>query len=207
MNQLSDYVSYFNDVLTEKECKNIIKWYEDNISEESDAKVSSDTDYTDGEINQEVRNSKLISVPFESDIDLLLSGSVNKCLTNYIEALSTKVRFNETVNVASFFPTTLTSEQYYINKYYPNQFYDWHMDQGFDIGNLEIFSRFLSVLIYLNDDFEGGNTEFTFGYIEPKQGSCLVFPSNFLYSHRASPVLSGYKYSVAAWCAPRKNNE
>lgn len=204
MNKLSDYISFFDNVLTDQECNDIIEWYESNISEEQDAQVAS------GKKSRKSsgRNSKIIYVPYESDVDLLLSKAVNKSLSSYVERLSNLLIFNDNTNISNIgIPTNLISEQYSINKYYPDQFYEWHVDQGFSSENIDIFSRVFSVLIYLNDDFEGGNTEFTFGHIVPKQGSCLVFPSNFLFAHRASPVLSGQKYSVAAWCSQGKIDE
>lgn len=58
----------------------------------------------------------------------------------------------------------------------------------------------LSVLVYLNDDFSGGETLFKQSYlspiveasIDPRQGSVLVLRQNAW--HSAQPVLSGVKY-------------
>jgi len=69
-----------------------------------------------------------------------------------------------------------------------------HQDQG-------ISSRVLSVLLYLNDDYEGGEIEFTHSKIKfkPKSGSVLFFPSNFLYVHEVYPVTKGPRYALPNW--------
>lgn len=69
-----------------------------------------------------------------------------------------------------------------------------HQDQG-------VSSRVLSVLLYLNDDYEGGEIEFRHSGIKfkPKAGSVLFFPSNFLYVHEVYPVTKGPRYALPNW--------
>ena len=69
-----------------------------------------------------------------------------------------------------------------------------HQDQG-------ISSRVLSVLLYLNDDYEGGEIEFRHSGLKfkPKAGSVLFFPSNFLYVHEVYPVTKGPRYALPNW--------
>ena len=58
----------------------------------------------------------------------------------------------------------------------------------------------LTSLIFLNDDYEGG--EFVLcgnKYIEKIQGSAVVFPSNFMFPHEVKKVISGNRYSVKTW--------
>lgn len=56
----------------------------------------------------------------------------------------------------------------------------------------------VSVVAYLNDDYEGGELYFPrFNLtIKPKQGDVLVFPSTYIYEHASLPMKSGTKYSV-----------
>jgi len=69
-----------------------------------------------------------------------------------------------------------------------------HQDQG-------ISSRVLSALLYLNDDYEGGEIEFKHSGIKfkPEAGSVLFFPSNFLYVHEVYPVTKGPRYALPNW--------
>ncbi len=50
----------------------------------------------------------------------------------------------------------------------------------------------LTFLMYLNDDFHGGETEFPWQKIKPMRGSALIFPHRL--SHQGAPVISGVKY-------------
>ena len=69
-----------------------------------------------------------------------------------------------------------------------------HQDQG-------VSTRVLSVLLYLNDDYEGGEIEFRHSGIKmkPEAGSVLFFPSNFLYVHEVYPVTKGPRYALPNW--------
>jgi predicted 2-oxoglutarate/Fe(II)-dependent dioxygenase YbiX len=68
-----------------------------------------------------------------------------------------------------------------------------------------LIDRDVSMLIYLNDGFQGGNITFTkFNFTHhPKKGDLLIFPSDQRYAHRAEPVTSGVRYSVVSWAALR----
>ena len=61
--------------------------------------------------------------------------------------------------------------------------------------------RSVSAIIYLNDNYEGGELEFVhFGIkVKPKAGSLFLFPSNYAYTHIAHPVTSGTKYALVTW--------
>ena len=56
----------------------------------------------------------------------------------------------------------------------------------------------VSVVAYLNDDYEGGELYFPrFDLtIKPKPGDIAVFPSTYIYEHASLPMKSGTKYSV-----------
>lgn len=72
---------------------------------------------------------------------------------------------------------------------------DWHPDND----------RQISLVGWLNDDFEGGELYFkNFDLtIKPKAGSFVIFPSNFLYMHSALPVgdtnKHDIKYAFVTW--------
>ena len=57
--------------------------------------------------------------------------------------------------------------------------------------------RVVSIVSHYNDSYDGG--EFVFDRIgltlKPRAGRILVFPSNFLFSHKVNPVTSGVRYS------------
>ncbi len=79
-------------------------------------------------------------------------------------------------------------------KYENSGFLPAHTDQG-------VSTRTLSVLVYLNDNYEGGNITFPNSKVslKPEAGSMIFFPSNFLYVHQIEPITNGIKYSLPNW--------
>lgn len=77
-------------------------------------------------------------------------------------------------------------------RYGEGQHFQEHADHGFS------YYCVVSSVAYINDDYEGGGL--TFGKlglnIKPKAGDLYLFPSTYLFSHRALPVESGVKYSI-----------
>jgi len=84
---------------------------------------------------------------------------------------------------------------YDLLKYETGQFYTTHIDSFKDRP------RAVSCSFMLNDDYEGG--EFAFFdrklVYRLKKGSCIMFPSNFMYPHEIIPVTSGTRYSIITW--------
>ena len=73
----------------------------------------------------------------------------------------------------------------------------WHFEQA----DVETSTRILVWTIYLNTIKDGGETEFLYQSkrIKPKRGDILIFPANFLYTHRGNPPLSDDKYILTGW--------
>jgi len=90
-------------------------------------------------------------------------------------------------------------ENYNILRYRTGQEYKPHADGTTRDG------RAISAICYLNNDYEGGEVEFTnFGVkIKPEPGMLLLFPSNYPYVHVAHPVTSGTKYAIVTWIHDR----
>jgi predicted 2-oxoglutarate/Fe(II)-dependent dioxygenase YbiX len=57
----------------------------------------------------------------------------------------------------------------------------------------------LTLLGFLNDDYDGGDLYLCNQKINTKTGDILIFPSNFLYPHRVEPVIMGIRYSWVSW--------
>ena len=71
------------------------------------------------------------------------------------------------------------------------QYFKWHGDGPFIRSQEE--PRLFTVMVYLNDGFEGGTTDFQFGpSIAPRRGMLLLFEHSLV--HQGAPVLQGCKY-------------
>jgi hypothetical protein len=77
-------------------------------------------------------------------------------------------------------------------------------------------SLLYSIVMYFNDDCEGGEISFTIGenrkkptnklrdpdidfWLKPEPGSALIFPSTYPYLHQSHPIKSGNKYMSTAF--------
>ncbi len=88
--------------------------------------------------------------------------------------------------------------RFQILKYEEGQEYKWHWDAAYLMDRTEA-GRQYSVVLYLNDDFEGGETQIWNDIVKPEKGKALVFPSHWTYPHRALPVTKGIKYALVSW--------
>jgi|TARA_R100001463_G_scaffold15275_1_gene39881 hypothetical protein len=75
-------------------------------------------------------------------------------------------------------------------------FHAWHSD------NLPSYTRRILVwMIYLNDVEEGGETEFLYQpkRIKAEKGKIVIFPADFMHTHRGNPPISNEKYVLTGW--------
>jgi len=111
-------------------------------------------------------------------------------------AWSTAIGYNEYYELEE---QTYFIEGFNILKYQTGTEYKGHYDGGSKSG------RSISPILYLNDNYEGGELEFVnFGIkIKPEAGMLVLFPATFPYKHIAHPVTSGTKYAIVTWLQDR----
>jgi hypothetical protein len=138
---------------------------------------------------QSIRTNYLMSLSREGFHNDELRKINNKFYENMVAAVSSYS------NIFGIDEKLQDIEEYQLLKYSGGQHYDAHYDGG------TYSHRAVSPILYLNDDYEGGEIEFVnFGLkIKPKAGSLFIFPSNYAYRHIAHPVTSGTKYAIVTW--------
>ena len=69
----------------------------------------------------------------------------------------------------------------------------------------KVIDRDLSLLVYLNEDFEGGELYFErFRYrLRPRAGMAVLFPSDNRYVHAAEQVTKGERFVIVSWAAAK----
>jgi prolyl 4-hydroxylase len=82
------------------------------------------------------------------------------------------------------------NERFRIYRYEREQYFKWHRDGSFMREYTEISK--ITFMIYLNEGFSGGTTDFVYCNITPSRGSALLFPH--LTRHQGAPVKRGVKY-------------
>tara|TARA_R100000315_G_C5186044_1_gene108237 strand:+ start:120 stop:671 length:552 start_codon:yes stop_codon:yes gene_type:complete len=86
-----------------------------------------------------------------------------------------------------------------VNKYEEGGFMSEHADaihhsHGQSYGFPEV-----SVLFFLNDEYEGGEFVVSDIIFKPKKNSSIIFPSTFMFPHYVNKVTKGTRYSVITW--------
>jgi hypothetical protein len=182
MKNINDYIVVFEDVITHSLCDAILEEYgecEDWISALTDSGLD------------KARQCDNIGISF--DLVMQKNPKIRIKLDKYVFAsagLAIK-KYNEKFESCKI----QEDSGYELLRYKEGQFYTQHTD------SFKARPRAVSCSFILNDDYEGG--EFAFFDRELKyklkKGSCIMFPSNFMYPHEIMPVTSGTRYSIITW--------
>jgi hypothetical protein len=144
---------------------------------------------------QSQRTNSMLPVTYFAD---LADNGVLQSVHNqfYVLLLATTNPYCQTYGINE----PIFHEGYSLLKYSGGQEYKGHYDGTSSSG------RIISALVYLNDDYEGGEIEFPFFgiKIKPQAGMLILFPSNFAYTHVAHPITSGTKYALVTWLRDRR---
>jgi PKHD-type hydroxylase len=170
--------AFWNQAFTPEECQKIINYAEQ--FKKKDAVIS-----TKGELNLEIRESKVVWITPDSEINW-----VYERLTDII------IRLN-----ADYFRFDLFGlmEGLQFTEYNaPSGHYGKHVDNVFN-GTV----RKLSFVLQLSDpkDYEGGELQIHLSdnpeIMKKEQGTLIAFPSSTL--HEVTPVTKGKRYSIVGW--------
>ena len=86
-----------------------------------------------------------------------------------------------------------------INRYSQGGFMSSHVDNIHHSHGQQYGYPQVSALLYLNDDYVGGEFYVAGKLFEPEQGSAIIFPSNFMFPHGAKTVMKGTRWSIISW--------
>lgn len=197
-------VSYKN-VLQDTE--SFIKKIEDYIKDKT--LTWSDTiqhsEYENKEFKK-IRECKRISLPAYDDNELLVKNSSLPVIDNISARKYAQLSIHNFLNKSLYGCINdykknnkaldwSKSEGWQILKYEKDDYFENHVD------DMKQNPRTVSMVFYLNDNYEGGEIEFSkFNLnIKPEKNEMILFPSNYIYGHKAKPVISGVKYVIVGW--------
>ena len=115
-------------------------------------------------------------------------NAINLCVADYSESLNKDL---------GFLPNEVT-----IRKYFPPAQMGPHIDCEEDDDEARLTA---SIVLYLNDDYVGGDLAFPEQdiKIKPEAGSLVIFPSVKPYFDASTPLVSGNKYMCPAFMFKR----
>ena len=185
----SDLIRRYRGVFSRDECKEIINYinfFEDNQILEYDRSAL------------ELEDHKIVNVTHDYDLGAssklatMLFPGFKPCVTEYLESIS-----------------ILRSKKFLLHdlklKKIPagGGFHNWHYENG----SLSVAARQFVVQLYLNDDFDGGETEFLYQQRreESVAGDIIIFPASYTHTHRGNPPFGGDKYIATSWGVIQQN--
>ena len=111
------------------------------------------------------------------DIEEILESSLDQCLKDYC---------------SQYAIDGIVPEDWQLVRYGEGQQFGTHLDENYDNP------RTVSLTMYINNDYTGGELEYVWfnKTYRPDPGDIIIFPSNYVFSHKVHKVLSGTRYVV-----------
>jgi len=165
-----------NNLITNNFCKEVINSYKQFKLEHL---------ATHGGLNKNQRNVLGCGVDPKKDVFDKIKKEIERLYVYY----QIKFPFTESTKI----------NQIDLLKYEVGGKYEYHVDNYTD------YSRTVSVIINLNEEYKGGDLIFTdqnkfeIKRCKLQTGSIVFFPSNFMYPHGIEPITEGTRYSIVAW--------
>ena len=86
-----------------------------------------------------------------------------------------------------------------LNKYEKGGYMSLHCDNIHHSHGQKYGYPQATVLLFLNDDFKGGQFIVSDLQLDIKKGDAIIFPSNFMFPHEVKKVTSGTRWSIVSW--------
>ena len=137
-----------------------------------------------------IRNNSAFNISFHAMFDESL-----KKADDFIHQIFSKIHLDYITNNPNYFILKGAEHLYNLScsytyrEYTKNDYYDWHIDSS------PTSQLVFSYILYLNEDFIGGDTLFLHQRIKvkPKIGSMLCFPCDLGMVHKSSKIQEGEK--------------
>lgn len=184
--------------LTKEECDTILGTINFNNFQVSSLINSERTSKSTHCIDLNVRSSTSLTLDENSEIAQLLHNNINKSLLLYKEKI---ININEIFNyypIPGGIGVNCYREPIQVLRYQRGQKYQFHHDISGNKHDPEYY-RMISVIVYLNDEFKGGGTEFPHQVIKPMKGQAIIFPSSWTHPHMGQEVIEGQKFVAVTW--------
>jgi predicted 2-oxoglutarate/Fe(II)-dependent dioxygenase YbiX len=141
------------------------------------------------DVDKEVRSTRSFEVPHN------LLKAQNQDLLEISNIITSSINEAEQDYFFDHFIEPRSHQDFKILRYIEGDHFSSHSDDG---GGT--FRR-VSTVYYINDDYQGGEIEFTrFGILyKPEAKDFIIFPSSYAYTHRVLPVTGGIRYAIASW--------
>ena len=184
--RITDFIIRYEKIFTREECRQLIEkidFYDDNAllyPQPDNNKIFQDQDAVN------VFSDSSLTIPESSFICQKIFQKINPCVDDYLNKFPVLGRRKFSIHDIKLKKIKCGAG-----------FHSWHYENG----NIENSRRTFVIQVYVNDDFDGGETEFLYQNKREKAvaGDVLIFPCQYTHVHRGNPPIDGDKYLVTSW--------
>ena len=181
----SDFIIRYRGAFSQEECKEIIEnieYFENNKLLFHDKSKLHREDHKSICID----NTLVVDLPATQRVSQLLLPKFKPCVDEYINRFSL-------LNTNKFLVYSVKLKKIEAG----SGFHEWHYENGSILNSTRAFV----IQLYLNDDFDGGETEFLYQNRreEAVAGDVILFRAGYTHVHRGNPPLGGTKYIATSW--------
>ena len=179
-----DFIFHKRRVVPQQSCDYIIRFFDSNVDLQSPGTISG------GSVRPDLKIDTEIFFDGRKDHSWVLTEYLHPCVEEYKK----EYPFIDTLSTWRWYPG------YKMQRYNPGEGYTmlhWEND-GPDSSSSR---RVLGWTIYLNDVYDGGQTEFPYQnkQIQPRTGDLIIFPAGWTHAHRGIVSKTELKYIVTGW--------
>lgn len=186
---MDQFIQVYEKTFSNEFCDNVIKFFK--IAEES-GMIFNRQDHDKSPKTDKQDTATILPSLYMEHTDAKLINEFNNTFWNVCYK-----RYADQFDILKKMPNH-NSYTIKIQKTKPGQgFHMWHAEQDCRIYN----NRLLTWTVYLNDEFEAGETEFLYQHYryKPQKGDCIIFPAAYTHTHRGNPPIGGDKYIITGW--------
>jgi 2OG-Fe(II) oxygenase superfamily len=195
---MEKYIYEYNSSIPDILCDEIISLYETEEGRYPGVTASG--------VNPLIKHTTDFVIPKSSpkwnEIEQFLYKELSRHLKHYLDDITKSEYFSPEHNngrdtTKNFLKgQQLQVDHFMVQKYKQNEgMYIYHDDYSVEYDKKRF--RVITYLWYLNDVYEGGETEFWGSYtIKPKKGKLILFPSFWCFPHRAKVPISSDKVII-----------
>jgi len=189
----SDFIVRYKGAFSKEECENIIAHIH-HLENNNLLYHNKESLHKEDHKTICVDNSHDVNLPYANKITQLIIPKFKPCIDDYLERFSV-------LNTKKFLIYSLKLKKIEAGA----GFHSWHYENG----SLEYCTRAFVIQVYLNGEFEGGETEFLYQNRreEALEGDVLIFPAGYTHTHRGNPPLGGTKYLGTSWAIIQDDNK
>lgn len=198
MLNLENYFYINKNSISKELCNDIIHMFEEDSNKYEGR--------TAGGLDKDIKDTLDFQIPKIADYKWsktrqFLEKELEKNIKIYVKNINDAMKTCEESSSSKYkvFENFVTFDTIQIQKYTKQKGrYVYHQDFSTDWANKKY--RVITFLWYLNDVYEGGETEFWTTYkVKPEAGKLLFFPATWTYPHRGMMPISNDKYIITGW--------